>query len=156
MDERLREEIKQSKPFATVEEEFFLSLLRTADLLNMRLSTTLKPSGLSPTQYNVLRILRGAGKAGMACGEIGERMITHDPDITRLLDRLEKRGLVARSRQEKDRRVVMASITSAGLEALRKLDPALAAFQETELGHVGKKSLATLIDLLAQVRRPKE
>src|SRR4029079_5455628 len=95
---RLQKEIQQTRPFGSLEEEAFLGLQRTADALARRAYDVLKPSGLSATQYNVLRILRGAGEAGLACGEIGERMITRDPDITRLLDRLEARHLIARAR----------------------------------------------------------
>ena len=96
----------------------FLDLLRTTDILSRRLIPVLKSEDLSSTQYNVLRILRGA-PAGLACGEIAGRMITRDPDVTRLLDRLEKRGLISRSRETKDRRTVMTRITSGGLEAAR-------------------------------------
>src|SRR5690606_2268200 len=104
-------EIKQRKPFACREEAVYLSIIRTADKLGRRFSEMMKSVDLSPTQYNVLRILRGAGGDGLACGAISERMVTRDPDITRLLDRLEKRGLVARSRDKEDRRVVTARIT---------------------------------------------
>ena len=94
----LQDEIRQRKPFDSLEEEAVLNVLRTADVLLQRLTTVLKPFKLSHSQYNVLRILRGAGPEGLACREIGERMITRDPDITRLLDRLEARGLLTRTR----------------------------------------------------------
>src|SRR5688572_11825070 len=107
----LQSEIKQRKPFQLREEELFLNIVRTADLLARKGSELFKDADLSPNQYNVLRILRGAGAEGLACGEVGERMVTRDPDITRLLDRLEKRDLVRRSREKGDRRVVTARIT---------------------------------------------
>ena len=103
------------------EEAAFLDLLRTCDLLSRGPGQVLKTEDLSATQYNVLRILRGAPE-GLPCGEIGSRMITRDPDITRLLDRLEKRELIARSRETKDRRMVMARITPEGLKLLARLD----------------------------------
>ncbi len=98
------------------EEAAFLELLRTTDMLSRNLVQVLKTEDLSPTQYNVLRILRGTPE-GLPCGEIANRMITRDPDVTRLLDRLEKRGLISRCRETKDRRMVMARITPEGLEA---------------------------------------
>ena len=111
MSKGIQAEIKQTKPFKSLEEEASVALVRTADQLARRGAEMLKRHGLSPTQYNALRILRGAGEKGMACSEIGERMINHDPDITRLIDRLERRGLVVRSREQKDRRVITTRIT---------------------------------------------
>jgi DNA-binding MarR family transcriptional regulator len=108
MFRRLREEIQQQMPFESLEQEAVLNVLRTADVLLQRITAVLKPFKLSPSQYNVLRILRGAGPEGLACREIGERMITSDPEITRLLDRLEARGLLTRTRDQKDRRVITA------------------------------------------------
>src|SRR5215470_13051287 len=102
----LQSELKQKRPFTSREQEAYLALLRTADALEMQVEAKLKEFGLTGTQYNALRILRGAGADGLPCSEIGERMITHDPDITRLLDRLEKRGLAERARCKKDRRVI--------------------------------------------------
>src|SRR3954467_10234095 len=116
---KLAKEIHQTRPFSSVEQEVFLNVLRTADVLTYRLEAFLKPFGLSPTQYNVLRILRGAGDEGLACGRIAERMITRDPDITRLLDRLEKRNLIRRARQTDDRRVVKGFITAEGSALLK-------------------------------------
>jgi DNA-binding MarR family transcriptional regulator len=108
MSGRLRDEIKQTKPFPSLETEVFLNLARTADQTMRTIAEALKPAELSPTQYNVLRILQGAGKNGLACSEIGERLVTRDPDITRLLDRIEQRELVQRERSSSDRRVVLA------------------------------------------------
>jgi DNA-binding MarR family transcriptional regulator len=146
------EEIKQRKPFSSREEEAFLALQRTADQLQWRAAEMLRPHGLSPTQYNALRILRGAGAEGLACSEIGERMVNRDPDITRLLDRLEKRGLVTRSRCQKDRRVVTATLTPQGRKLLGTLDRPVEEFARSLLGHLGKGRLAALIELLADAR----
>jgi DNA-binding MarR family transcriptional regulator len=149
----IRAEIKQTKPFKTLEEEAFVALVRTADQLARRGAEMLKQHGLSPTQYNALRILRGAGEQGLACSEIGERMINHDPDITRLTDRLERRGLVLRSRERKDRRVITTRITSAGLELLRSLDRPVEEFNRQLLGPLGERQLRSLIRLLEAARQ---
>src|ERR1051325_9127394 len=108
---KLIDEIKQTRPFGSLEDEVFVNLLRTAGAFLWREAEMLKPYELTLPQYNVLRILRGAGPGGLICREIGERMITRDPDVTKLLDRLETRGLVSRERQEKDRRVIVARVT---------------------------------------------
>ena len=133
------------------EESTYLELLRTSDMLSRNLAPVLKGEDLSSTQYNVLRILRGAPE-GLACGEIAARMITRDPDVTRLLDRMEKRGLISRCRETKDRRVVQARITQEGLMALKRLDePVLAAHHE-QLGHMSGEQLRTLTQLLRAAR----
>jgi DNA-binding MarR family transcriptional regulator len=135
-----------------LEEEAFVSLLRTGDWLSRRVDGVLKAAAISPTQYNVLRILRGAPE-GLLCGEIGNRMISRDPDITRLLDRLEKRGLVSRSRDAKDRRTVLTRITDDGMKVLADLDgPVLQAHWRT-LGHLGEQKLNALVRLLAEARQ---
>jgi DNA-binding MarR family transcriptional regulator len=149
----IQDEIKQNKPFPSLEAEAALALLRTADQLEARVAEVLKPHGLSPTQYNALRILRGAGAEGLPCSEIGERMISRDPDITRLLDRLERRGLVARSRDPEDRRVVKAQILPPGLALLKSLDRPLEQFQRASLGHLGERRLRELIRLLGTARQ---
>jgi DNA-binding MarR family transcriptional regulator len=133
------------------EEAAFLDLLRTTDMLSRGLVTILKPEDLSSTQYNVLRILRGAPE-GLPCGEIAKRMITRDPDITRLLDRLEKFGLISRSREARDRRTVMARITGAGLKLLARLDEPIQEAHRKQLGHLGRERLRLLTDLLRQAR----
>ena len=113
----------------------------------------LKARNLSPTQYNVLRILRGAGAGdGLPCGEIADRMITRDPDITRLLDRMEKRHLVSRCRDDRDRRVVYARITASGTQLLAELDPVIDEAHREQLGHLGQEKLKQLVDLLEQAR----
>lgn len=152
MVERLKAEIKQRKPFAGPEAEVYLNLLRTAEVLSQDAERMLKPYGLTGTQYNVLRILRGAGRDGLACGEVSGRMVTHDPDITRLLDRLEARGLVTRARQKRDRRVITTRITPAGLEILKKLDGPVAGWHRRALGHLGAARLRALVELLEAAR----
>ncbi len=137
---------------ACPEEMAFLDLLRTTDILSRRLIPVLKAADLSATQYNVLRILRGA-PAGLACGEIAGRMITRDPDVTRLLDRLEKRGLISRSRETKDRRTVITRITPDGLKLLSRLDGPVRAAHRRQLGHLGRNRLRALTDLLRAARR---
>jgi DNA-binding MarR family transcriptional regulator len=156
MSATIRDEIKQKKRFPSLEAEAALALLRTADQLQARVADMLKPYGLSPTQYNALRILRGAGVEGLACSEIGERMINRDPDITRLLDRLERRGLVARSRERRDRRVIKAYIQPTGLKLLESLDGPVIQFQRALLGHLGERRLRALIRLLEAARARPE
>src|SRR2546430_7903535 len=155
MSRRLREEIQQQKPFESLEQEAVLNVLHTADVLLQRITAVLKPFKLSHSQYNVLRILRGAGPEGLPCREIGERMITRDPDITRLLDRLEDRGFVQRTRSRHDRRVIYGEITAAGLKLLREMDRPLDKFGREMLRHVGQDKLKQLIELLELVREGK-
>ena len=152
----VQSEIQQSKPFGTLEEEAQVTLQRTADRLQWRLSEMLKPHGVSPTQYNALRILRGAGEEGRACSEIAERMINRDPDITRLVDRLERRGLVARSREGRDRRVITTRITPAGLKLLESLDRPIEDLNRKLMGPLGEQRLRTLIQLLDAVREQSD
>ncbi len=133
------------------EEAAFLDLLRTTDILSRAPSQVLKTEDLSATQYNVLRILRGAPE-GLACGEIARRMITRDPDITRLLDRLEKRGLISRCRETKDRRTVLARITPDALKLLARLDEPVQAAHRKQLGHLGRERLRALTELLDALR----
>lgn len=152
MGKSIQSEIQQTKPFNSLEAEAQIALQRTADRLQWRLSEMLKAYGLSPTQYNALRILRGAGDEGRACSEIAERMINRDPDITRLVDRLERRGLVKRSREGKDRRVITTHITPAGLELLESLDRPIDELNRKLLGPMGDQKLRTLIQLLEAAR----
>lgn len=137
-------------------EEAFVNLLRTSDACQHQLTVLLKGYSLSPTQYNVLRILRGAGKKGLPCGEIGARMITRDPDITRLLDRMEARSMVTRERQKADRRVIVARITSDGLKLVGRLDKPIGRLHVRVLGHLGDRKLEKLIELLKEARQSEE
>ena len=133
------------------EESAFLDLLRTTDLLARGLATVLKAENLSANQYNVLRILRGSPD-GLPCSEIASRMITRDPDITRLLDRLEKCALISRRREAKDRRMVMARITADGLKLLDRLDEPVKEAHRKQLGHLGRERLRELSELLRVAR----
>jgi DNA-binding MarR family transcriptional regulator len=143
---------RSQHPSRGLEVEVYLSLLRAADALLREVEQTLKPAGLSPTQYNVLRILRGAGPDGWACREIGCRMITRDPDVTRLLDRLEARGLVSRRRERSDRRVVKTRITPEGLRILKELDEPVDALHRRQLQHMGRRRRQLLARLLDEAR----
>jgi DNA-binding MarR family transcriptional regulator len=144
-------EIHQSKPFATTEEELLVSLLRTTDLLEERFDRLVKPFGISMTQYNVLRILRGAGPGGRTCGEIGERLIAREPDVTRLLERLEKAGFLARTRDTSDRRVVVTRITPAGIKLLSDLDKPMRELDGL-LKPMGEKKITKTLKLLDELR----
>jgi DNA-binding MarR family transcriptional regulator len=152
MSRGLQAELKQKAPFTSREQEAYLSLLRTGDALQAQVEARLKEFGLTGTQYNALRILRGARPEGLPCREIGERMITHDPDITRLLNRLEDRGFVERTRAKRDRRVIYGKITAAGLKLLREMDGPIEKRGREMLKHVGQANLQQLIDLLELVR----
>src|SRR6266404_9187758 len=138
-------------PAASPEEKVFLDLVRTTDILSRGPVEVLKTADLSPTQYNVRRILRGSPE-GLPCGEIAARMITRDPDITRLLDRLEKRRLISRCRETRDRRMVMARITPDGLKLLARLDEPVGQTHSKQLGHLGRERLRALGELLDAAR----
>ena len=152
MPRGLQAELKQTVPFTSREQEAYLALLRTADVLQSGMEVKLKEFGLTGTQYNALRILRGAGREGLPCSEIAERMITRDPDITRLLNRLEKRGLAERTRDKQDRRVIYGRITREGLKLLRQMDAPMETHSRELLQHVGQAKLQQLISLLELVR----
>lgn len=145
--------IRQRRPFQSLEVEAFLNVQRTADALMRGLTDVLRSHDLSPTQYNVLRILRGSEPVGLPCGDIAARMVTRDPDVTRLLDRMERRGLVTKTRERSDRRVVRVRITTAGLELVNKLDRPIADLHQGQFAHLGERRLRSLIDALEQVRR---
>ena len=152
----LKDEIKKKKPFEHPEEEAYLNLLRTTTVLYSQFECLLKRSGLSEPQYNVLRILRGVGGCGLPSTEIGSRMITRVPDVTRLVDRLEAAGFVERCRIAEDRRVVQVKITARGLETLAQLDEPLLELNKRLLGHMTRKELEELIRLLEKMRHPPD
>src|SRR5216684_4598944 len=142
---KLQDELQQHKPFRNLREEAILNVWRTGDFVAQRLQHLLKTHGLSQTQYNVLRILRGAGKDGLPCGEIAGRLLTRDPDVTRLLDRLVRRRLARRARITQDRRVILARITPSGMQLLSDLDPLVDRLIDETLGHVKNSRLHTLV-----------
>ncbi len=137
------------------EEAAFLDLVRTADMLSRGAAEVFKVEDLSPSQYNVLRILRGAPE-GLPCGEIASRLITRDPDVTRLLDRMEKRSLISRARESRDRRMVLARLTPAGLKLVDRLDEPVQKMHRKLLGHLGKERLRALRELLSAARATVE
>jgi DNA-binding MarR family transcriptional regulator len=147
--------VKKNARAPSLEEATFLEIVQTGDLLGRAFTTVMKDADLSPTQYNVLRILRGA-KGALPCGEIAHRMITRDPDITRLLDRLDTRGLVSRSRDPDDRRTVLAHITPQGLRLLARLDEPIQDTHRRQLGHLGRERLLSLAELLRLARQGVE
>jgi DNA-binding MarR family transcriptional regulator len=152
MVDGLAREIKQTRKFTSLEGEAGLNILRTSEVLYERLNATLKKLDLTFTQYNVLRILRGADAQGVTCSQLAERMIVRDPDVTRMLDRLEKRELVQRSRSEKDRRQLIVTISDAGSERLKEADQPVREAMEASLQKLGKEKLAFLIQTLEQAR----
>jgi DNA-binding MarR family transcriptional regulator len=143
---------KSSHPAVSLENRIFIALLRAADTLGQEAEQLLKAAGLTGAQYNVLRILRGSEPAGLPCRGIGDRMISHDPDMTRLLDRMEKRALIVRERQSDDRRVVKTRITPQGLSLLKTLDRPIHDLHKRQFRHMRATRLKTLSDLLEEVR----
>lgn len=156
MRTRLREEIRQRKPFRSLAEEVFLNLLRTAEVCSSNVAGLLRPLGLSLPQYNVLRILRGTGAEGLSCNEIGERMVTRDSDITRLLNGLEKRKLARRTPDVSDRRVIRATITPAGEQLAALLDGPVDEVVASQLAHMKRADLRLLSSLLELARASPE
>jgi DNA-binding MarR family transcriptional regulator len=144
--------LKQRRPFRSLAHEAHLTIQRTAAELEHEFETVMKPHGVTATQYNVLRILRGAEPQGLCRNEIGSRMLRRVPDVTRLLDRLEENRLIARQRGGDDRRFVTTRITPAGLRLLAALDPVVDALHESRLGGLGETRLRSLIDTLGRVR----
>jgi DNA-binding MarR family transcriptional regulator len=148
----LKREIAQEQPFASREEEALLNLLRTSDYFEREVQRRTREWGVTSTQYNVLRILRGAEPEGLTCSAIGERMITAEPDITRLLSRLKALKLIRQRRDKRDRRVVWTQIAEAALELLRKMEPMILAGPKELLGHMSSAEIAELIRLLEHAR----
>lgn len=151
---RLQSELKKKKPFDVVEEELFLNIMRSAEYLSRPFMCFFKATGLTGSQYNVLRILRGHGETGVPCHEIAEQMVSYDPDLTRLLDRLEKAGLVSRERSTTDRRVIIARITPSGLKLVNSLDEPIQEMHKKQLKHLSAARMRALIDLLEEIRSP--
>ena len=155
MSPALKDELKQTKPFRTLHQEAQLNILRTANLVSDAFDRMLKPYGITGTQYNVLRILRGAEPGGLCRNEVSQRLLNRMPDATRLLDRMEEAGLVTRQRSETDRRLVTTRITEKGRDLVDSLDEAADQQHERAMGHLSDEQLHALIDLLTLVRNAK-
>ena len=149
----LKREIAQERPFSGPAEEALLNLLRTADCLNRAVQRKIRPFGITATQYNVLRILRGSQPQGLTCSAIGDRMITEEPDITRLLARLKALKLIRQQRDKRDKRVIWTQISPSGLKLLAEMDPIVLESPGQLLGHLGEDGLAELIGLLERARK---
>lgn len=152
MTSRIQAELKQNKPFKTHKEEAAVALLRTAALMEHGMNEALRPHDLTSPQYNVLRILRGAGTGGLCGREVGERMINPVPDVTRMLDRMESAGLISRVRDTDDRRHVTVRITAAGLRVLDDVTPTLAAVERRFLRHLKESQVRALVGALDAIR----
>lgn len=152
MTSKLQEEIKQGKPFDSPQEELWLNLARTAAMASHVIEQGLRRHGLSPTQYNVLRILRGAGPVGLCQYEIGDRLVAQVPDVPRIVDRMEKAGWVERARGKEDRRIVMASLTPLGMELVDSLDGPVAEMIAAIFAGLEEGQVATLNELLEAAR----
>ena len=148
----LQQEVGEDFPLDSVEQEAHLSIIRTANALENRINRLFRPYDLTGVAYNILRVLERAGKDGLPCSDIGRRLITEVPDMTRLLDRLEQLGYVARLRCTKDRRVVRARIVPKGRKAIRDLRKTIETFHQEQLGHMSPQKLRLLVTLLAEAR----
>ena len=152
----LKQEIMQERPFASLEEEAMLNLLRTSDGIHRALQLRLRDWNITSTQYNVLRILRGAQPNGLTCSAIGSRMVNAEPDITRLLARLKRLKLIRQQRDQHDRRVLWTRISEAGLALLEEINPVILRFPGEQLGHLSRAELTELIRLLELARKCTE
>ena len=152
MSPSLKEDLRQRKAFTSLQQEAYLNVIRTSSRLTDVLEDLLRPYGISATQYNVLRILRGSGGEGLCRNEVRDRMLTRMPDMTRLLDRMEEAGWVTRAREREDRRMVLTRITPAGQELLQQLDGPIDALHRTQLERLTDQQLRSLIDLLTLAR----
>ncbi len=148
----LKTEIKQSRPFGSIQEEAHLSIIRTAAMLTHAFNEAIRDRGITGTQYNALRVLRGAGPQGLCRNEVRDRLVARVPDATRLLDRLERMGLIERERQGEDRRFVTTRITPAGLALLAELDEPVRELHQTQLAVADEHELETVVSVLARLR----
>src|SRR5262245_33055160 len=150
----LQRDLRKKKPFDLAEEEAGLNLLRSSEFVREPFDRLFAEHGISDPLYNVLRILRGNGGKGLPCSEITAQMVSRMPDMTRLVDRLEKAGLVRRCRTDVDRRVVLICITAAGLALVGRLDDPVRQLHRQGLGHLTRGELAELNRLLVKARTP--
>jgi DNA-binding MarR family transcriptional regulator len=153
---KLLSEIKQTKPFESLNEELWLNVSRTSAFLSHLVEQKLRPYGLSPTQYNVLRILRGAGSEGLVQHEVGARLVAQVPDVPRILSRMEKAGWIQRVRGTADRRVVRTSLTDRGVELVNGVDPMMRAMELSLFGGMSEEQMRQLCDLLVAARSSAE
>ncbi len=151
----LRPESRTARPFTSLEQEAHLNIVRAALELDADLDDVLKPSGISSTQFNVLRVLRGAEPDGLCRGELGLRLLGRMPDVTRMLDRLEAMHLVHRQREVTDRRQVRTRITTRGSALLADVDAHVEAEHARRLAHLGPRDLRTLVALLTRILQPE-
>lgn len=156
MPHQLKDEIQQTRPFSSTEEEVFLNIIRTAAMLQHGVGEMLREYGVTPTQYNVLRILRGAGEAGLGRNEVRDRLVAQVPDATRLLDRMLELGLVSRERDAADGRRTTTRITRKGRTLLERIDAPMIEEHRKQLGHLSRQEQRTLIGLLEKVRHNRE
>jgi DNA-binding MarR family transcriptional regulator len=156
MNSSIRDAIRQNKPFDSLQTEVLLTLMRTADLLVERSHRPLCEAGLTTAQYNVLRILRGAGTDGLQTYQVAERLVTRAPNITRLVDKLEAKGLLSRLRSREDRRVVQLRVTDVGLQLLAELDAPVTAAAKEALRGLDETELRELCQRLDRLRQPLE
>ena len=152
MSPTLKEDLRQNKGFTSLQQEAFLNVLRTSSALTDALEDLLRPYGISATQYNVLRILRGSGADGMCRNEVRDRMLTRMPDMTRLLDRMEEAGWVTRAREREDRRMVLTRISASGQTLLKELDGPVNELHRVQLARLTDDQLRSLVDLLTLAR----
>ena len=138
-----------------IQHQAALSILRVAELIIQEVSITLKPFDLTTSQFNVLRILRGSPD-GLPCGQIGERMINRDPDVTRLLDRMEARHLIQRQRNDHDRRVVTARISEGGIDLLKRADPSMYRLHEHQFDGMTEKQMRQIIQLMEVILQARD
>jgi DNA-binding MarR family transcriptional regulator len=152
MSPSLQQDLKQKKPFRSLQQEAYLSVVRTSTALTDAMEDLVKSKGISATQYNVLRILRGSGAEGICRNDLRDRMLSRMPDMTRLLDRMEDAGLVVRGREGEDRRMVLTRITEKGKRLLDELDAPVLALHKRQMSRLSDAQLRTLSDLLTLVR----
>ena len=152
MSPSLQQDLKQKKPFRSLQQEAYLSVVRTSTALTDAMEELVKSRGISATQYNVLRILRGSDVEGLCRNALRDRMLTRMPDMTRLLDRMEEAGLVVRVREGEDRRMVMTRITEKGRRLLEELDAPVLALHKRQMARLTDAELRSLSDLLTLVR----
>lgn len=148
----LQTEIRQTRPFKSRGHEAYLALLRTADQARHRFAALFEQEDLTLQQYNVLRILRGAGDAGLPTLEVADRMIERTPGITRLMDVLEGQGLVTRERPKTDRRTVLCRVTPAGLTVLARLDGPVEDLDRDTFMRLDAEDLDDLVEILSRLR----